>query len=534
MESNKRNIDEFFQEELGKTTEMPPASVWSTLEKRLDGQNPIPKKTAWWLIPLLAIVFIGGTIAAYFGTNKKTDASTISTINNRTNNQYPSASSTVLPNENITTQNQNTITPTLVSEKEKPANKSQKNNKKRAESNSQGNTTKQVAKGNTTQNQPRKEREQNAIAPKNKAQSTTNVAPKPSETKEMKKTSIVKKTTTSEEKIIANSKAKKDENKATKNTTGKPTKELTEEKRALTSNKKIIENQTKELKIIAKEIANNPTKDTATNNNKIDTALSLIPKIAKQHLLIFGAKAGYERGFENYTAGKFVGNIVAEWSLSNKVSFIFQPGIKFAKTNKQLTLKTENYYKITETEVDPYNRILDSFGNIIATDFAFSQSYDSILVMEQTKEEYIELELPLLIRYKINKQLSMLGGVNFSFGKTLGFSSSVNTIGKFLLRDTLLNQKDTVAPEPTSRFPHTGSTAFSNYKENTSTSINPFRVGYTLGIAYQIKERLTLDLIMQQNLSKLNAITDPNLRKLYTQPYFRISVGYTIFGLKQK
>ena len=49
MKDNKRNIDQFFQEELGGYTEVPPALVWENLDKRLDGKSSKKPKMFWWI-----------------------------------------------------------------------------------------------------------------------------------------------------------------------------------------------------------------------------------------------------------------------------------------------------------------------------------------------------------------------------------------------------------------------------------------------------------------------------------------------------
>lgn len=701
MESNKRNIDEFFQEELGGLTEMPPSSIWDTLEKRLDDNKPRSKKIAWWFLPLIAIVFIGATIAAYVAMNHNTTASNtapsisandftkINSTKPQSNTTIDHSSNTPLTEENESAKNEikspatdnkqsnrnkenniatnnnptknapdqsnesaalNESKPKTGSSLEKvlnnqdvaatPSNKERlkksldNNTQQKSKDNQLANTSNNAnnpatakeniapesAKSNSVKTKKESLQEEtsnaalaNKVVPnansqtasktskaKGSAKGALNSSPATTEkasnatassataTKEelnssaktikkrleantaaVKEASQSNSITTAKKPIASNSVIADNAVQASKNTTNtnnnttlaaqsdqKDRKDKASNQEAVVQKTlaKTSQNQpplSKEEKPQSKnQIQANPAEQKKTNQaEQEDTAeadeetsesgggVSAATKKPKQKRplnMLLGLKGGYERGFENYTASKYVGNLFAEVTFSRKVSFLFQPGIKFAQTNQEYTVGSNGYFKVNSNGVNQYNVRKDTIGKPIGYDYAYTQSYDSIIALQQAKRSYMEIELPFLFRFKLDQHFSILGGMNFTFGKILTFTNSLNTIAGLKLYDTILNFRDSIAPSAPAKFSHPGSTPFSSYKEDNAAAISPIRFGYIFGISYQIKERLMLDLLVQQNLSKLNSIQDDGIRKLYTQPYVRFSIGYNLFGVKKK
>lgn len=705
MERNKRNIDEFFQEELGGLTEMPPSSVWDTLEKRLDDNKPKSKKIAWWLLPLIAIVFIGGSIAAYVALNHNTassnaapsisanDFSTINSTKPQSNTTIDQSSNTPLTEENGSAKNEikspatdnkqsnrnkenniaknnnptkiatdqsnesaalNESKPKTGSSLEKVLNNQDvaaassnkerlkkslddKSNQQKSDNNpltsaskTEDNSTsvnenraQQSAKSNSVKTKKESLQEEtsnaalaNKVVPNANSQTTSktskakgsavqaakaDVLSSPATTEKASNATASSATATKEElnssaqtaqkRLEANAAKEESQSKA-KATAQKPSasnaviadKAVQDPKKTTNTNnnstplaaqadqkdrKDKASNQASAVqKPLAKTSQNQtaaPKEEKPQNKNQIqanttepqktnqaeqeDTAeedegtsesgggvaaATKKPKQKRPLNMLLGIKAGYERGLDNYTATKYVGNLFAEVTFSRKISFLFQPGIKLAQTNQDYTIGSTGYFKVNSNGVNRYNVRKDTLGKPIGYDYAYTQSYDSIIALQQAKRSYMEIELPFLFRFKFDQHFSVLGGMNFTFGKILDFTSNLKTIAGLNLYDTLLNSRDSIAPSAPTKFSHPGSTPFSSYKEDNAAAISPIRFGYIFGISYQIKERLMFDLLIQQNLSGLNSIKDEGIRKLYAQPYVRFSVGYNLFGVKKK
>jgi hypothetical protein len=259
-------------------------------------------------------------------------------------------------------------------------------------------------------------------------------------------------------------------------------------------------------------------------------------KIRKPLNMLIGVKAGYERGTNNFTASKYVGTIFGEVKFTNRLSFLLQPSIKIAQTNKAYTNTTGTYYQLgpDSTYATLYHATKDSITGTPVYDYAYKQSYDSMIASIQAQRRFIELELPFLFKYKLDNHFSVMLGINFTFGKLIALDNNLRTISGLTITDTLLNYKDSVAPAPSSKFSHSGSTPFSSYTATSSTTPSPIRFGYSLGLSYSFREKFLIDLLIQQNLSGYNNISDPELRKIFSQAYIRLSLGYTIFGTHKK
>lgn len=248
--------------------------------------------------------------------------------------------------------------------------------------------------------------------------------------------------------------------------------------------------------------------------------------------MAIGVKAGYEMGAASYTANKFVGTIFGEVYFSKKLSFIMQPGIKIAKTNKGILSFLNSYINADPTITTLYNIEKDSVDMHSRWDYAQSQKYDSIDVSLMTQRRFIEIEIPFLFKYKIDKNFSVMAGMNFTFGKTLDVTNILQTISGLSIRDTIFRYRaDSSIPAPSAKFSHAGTLPFSSYKgAGNNNAPSPVRFGYSLGLSYSFREKMIIDLLVQQNLSGLNNITDQEVRKIFSQPYVRLSLGYTLFG----
>lgn len=284
----------------------------------------------------------------------------------------------------------------------------------------------------------------------------------------------------------------------------------------------------------------NAKKESSESGGGGGAAVAPRDKTKRSLNMTIGVKAGFEQGFANYTSSRFVGSAFGEVNFSKKISFILQPGIKFGNTNKEYGSVLGSFIDAGATSSNEYNIKKDTTGKPTGfSDFAFQQNYDSIVASVLAERRFVEIEVPFLFRFKVDNSFSILAGMNFTFGKIISSTSSLNRMSGLNLKDTIFNYntKDSAKPVPSAPgiFSHTGTPAFSTYKDPGSSSpISPFRFGYSLGFSYTYKQRLMLDVMIQQNLSGLSNITDAEIKKIFSQPYVRLSLGCIIFGSKKQ
>ncbi len=736
MTDNKRNIDEFFQEEFGNATEMPPSSVWETLEKRLDQQRPDTKKKYWWVYLLVLSMFIGGSIAAYLSTNKientsETPATERLKNASNANNENLNSAETSTPNSNEENagnnfgqnESKNTSESKYLNETATKANTKNKsenaglsmpakntisgnpNNKKRnneglshhnlnsasgnsrskilsntdldkptenstsvntekrtgrnsgliksSQRNNTGNTRNQNnnrqassaantsvnnvdnSKGNSQTSTQKSKTGNNLRAPSNNSGTKDNNS---SENNSLNKKTIANSTKTNSPKTNTDKSdadklrksGKKTEPEKASSINPKSESENGLEKvlssgnisnksitkpTATTGNlkqnsapKKTLENKTETRGLsgvpddFEDDIKDEPSKivdiqDNEPESKENDASEALEPKASLENKIqksrasnplsgsplpanvlsendakgngdskkessesgggggataaprdktkrslnmTIGVKAGYEQGFANYTSSRFVGSAFGEVKFSKKISFILQPGIKFGNTNKEYGSVLSSFIDAGATTRNEYNIKTDTTGKPTGfSDFAFQQNYDSIVASVLAERRFVEIEVPFLFRFKVDNSFSLLAGMNFTFGKIISSTSSLNRLNGLNMKDTIFNYntKDSTKPVPSAPgiFSHTGTPAFSTYKDpGSSNPISPFRFGYSLGFSYTYKQRLMLDVMIQQNLSGLSNITDAEIKKIFSQPYVRLSLGCILFGSKKQ
>lgn len=255
-----------------------------------------------------------------------------------------------------------------------------------------------------------------------------------------------------------------------------------------------------------------------------------------------GAKIGYESGFNNYTAHKWVGALYLQYNVSRKASFVVQPAIKLAQTNRSSSSTSDqSYYNVTGTNVshafshtqfDSSSGRTDTFYN-----YTYKQNYDSIGVKKTVAKNYVEVEIPIIFKYEVAPSFSLMAGLTMNFGALPGTSETTTTYGSYVMQDTLSNIKNNTNYQinVNDSFAHNHTSApYSSYTSSSGTTSNPIRFGYILGMNYILKERFLFDVTVQQSFSKQTNIQNTDVRGLFTQPYVRVMVGYRFFKPKKK
>lgn len=256
-----------------------------------------------------------------------------------------------------------------------------------------------------------------------------------------------------------------------------------------------------------------------------------------------GVKLGYDRGFADITTSNFTGNLFLQWNISPKTSLVLQPGVRYHSINKTSISPQSSFHDITAQSLDSAHVYADTFGipnYFIQRNYIYRNTYDSIIVSyAMAPQKYVEVELPLLLQYKPTDNVSILGGIQLAFGQVIQIQSSMQRYQGNKI-DTLsfpngINDSTQMPdiPGPNGYFTY-NTPSISELDENKyKTPItNPARFGAMLGFSYEYRRRLLIDLLVRKNLSDLSFIPNEEVRRIYSQPYFRITVGYKLFQSK--
>jgi hypothetical protein len=252
----------------------------------------------------------------------------------------------------------------------------------------------------------------------------------------------------------------------------------------------------------------------------------------------FGAKLGYEAGFGSYNANKIVVTPYVQYSIARNISILLQPTVKYATINKTDIGDAQAYYRKGATRLDSNHIYIPSTDTFVVDSvirrYYHSGTYDSISVKSAiAQKKYWEIELPVLLQYKLSKQLSFFFGGSVNFSKVVQIKDELIETNGFAWRDSTIYP---AAPDPSPRpVVPTGESKvqyngkpFNEYTGNLylNATTNPVRVNLMFGVDYHVTDRLFFDLLLQQNVSNLNNIPNKSVRDIYKQSYIRVGIGY--------
>lgn len=246
----------------------------------------------------------------------------------------------------------------------------------------------------------------------------------------------------------------------------------------------------------------------------------------------YGIKAGYERGFATPTVNKAVVAPYLRMDLSRRFALSFQPALRYGALSTA-SLPAQSYYSNTSRSLDSFY-VYDTSGTVILQyKYVARQRYDSSSIGHTLSRRLLELELPLLLHYSFGNGLSVFGGLVMNFGKMIEVKENRKEFGQQLIvNDTLYSSVPYTQEQINAiQFAHSAKPLSSyNASDFANPANNPLRLGYMFGLSYQLKEKVSIDLSVQQMLSNGNYIPNRDVRTLYRQPYFRILLGYRLGG----
>jgi len=304
-------------------------------------------------------------------------------------------------------------------------------------------------------------------------------------------------------------------------------------KESITSSSLKQNAETTKPDVAAKESATANNIDSSTKNSPAGSGSNDIAKeTANAFSFQGGVKLSYEQGFGTYTTSKFIGAVYAQVALSDKFGILFQPAIKYTQLKNNIDYGSKSYYNNTGTQIAQ----IDTIAKDSLYKYHYYGSYDSIIVKtKNTTTSYIGFELPIMLKYKLSSSFSLLGGVNIDISNLFVLGDNTNTMHLRTAVDSsgILHGYEVNAYLNSVKYTHPGM-PYSSYVSSATTAQSTVRVGYMFGLDYSLADKFTLEFLLTQSLSGYNNVTDKNIKGLYSQPYFRLSIGYQFLNITRK
>ena len=290
------------------------------------------------------------------------------------------------------------------------------------------------------------------------------------------------------------------------------------------------------------EVANRKVDSTiaVATDSAVITAADSVKNDSATHKnrFVIGVKAGVETGVISGGANKSVVSPYLQYKISERLSLMVQPALKMAGLSTRNVGMAANYYAVNPGTgsyklTDSALLILVLTGDTLWNrNYEYTERYDSVVKTNKTGGSYMEIELPLLLQYKVTKRLSVYGGVNTVYGNKLGVTEHTYT-AKAVPKTGYVNtlaQFYAPAPTPTGTgITYTGS-PLSGYTgpQYPSETGGLFRFGYMFGLSYEVRKRWLADVLVQQCIAQQNLVAGYNVNRPLSVPYFRFTLGYRL------
>lgn len=505
MEKKKKHIDDLFRDKVGNYREVPPSDAWLDMDKKLDTLVPhVPSGNPFrWLghVGIVSIIAVMGVsvINKFIGKNKNSEL----VYNNQTINKVENTTESIIE-ENSITQTPEVLTQSndvVIEEvKEKTIHHPIFHDDVLAfgESYSE-NADKEYVEGVTEI-----KREDYNIQP------TTNLN---------YSNSISENRNYNVQENIGYHSALQ-QNKYGSETINNTQKEI-ENQSSTKENKETKEliNSTENVSVIAK--ISDKKQSPKSNFNRWE----------------FGAKAGYERGFDNSASKSVVFSPYVIYKLSEKVGIMSQPTAKFANAPVRNIDPPASYYNtsgdVSVAAVESYETSVVEGITVIRynnTKFRYAQSFDSIVKTNTTGGKYTLFELPVLLNYKVGKNIAVYGGINTAYSQLQTVTEKTNTYTGTKTVDVLVKSKETPVAPPANEVINYNGSPYSEYNGPVypSTNESNVRLGAMVGVNYEYNNRWLIDAMLQKTPAPSNVKNGYNVNAPLSAPSFRVSIGYKI------
>ena len=238
--------------------------------------------------------------------------------------------------------------------------------------------------------------------------------------------------------------------------------------------------------------------------------------------LSLGFMAGYENNYK-FSFDKIVIASRLQYKLSDRFSLAVMPSLKYGNATVSLPGQ-QSYISFSGTTIDSQvvTKAEKQFWQL-----TYKQHYDSIIVSHTASKTSWEVEFPLLLKYRVAGSLFVQGGPTFAIGRLISIAEQRQSVQQYEEANFTIEKKGVhSAPDTTKSFHHTVQ-PFTSHTVYESSAIDPLRVGYLVGFNYQYMH-WWVDLLLQQNVGGVGAISNPDIKSLYALPYTRFLLGYTL------
>jgi hypothetical protein len=247
-----------------------------------------------------------------------------------------------------------------------------------------------------------------------------------------------------------------------------------------------------------------------------------------------GVKAGFEKGMTTGSANRIVLAPYIARPVSKKLSVMVQPAIKLGQVRSTDVGSANPYHDIDHSkDMRRYDStlvfVLPNQDTIWRIDFFFSQTHDTIVRQQFVGGNQLSVELPILLKYQLTNKLSVYGGLNMSYGRAMGLKERT-TYQATIVRENNQMFAFTGVADPTMEEAMVYNTNALNSQPQPVKPGGQLNFGYMLGVSYDINKKWKVDAAMQQMKVSENMQQGVNLNQSAAAPYFRVTVGFKLFG----
>ncbi len=501
MKNYKKYIDDFFREKLGNYRETPPPEVWDDLETRLDGLLPDMQHFSYRWLRHFAIV----SLILLLGVSLVKKISGNSASENTPMNEKPIAKVQVgIPATGITADK------SLVKGEDGVSAENNMPDKKVNEKLEKSMAIDQQSKTNKHSNNNINSHNRITIANKQPSQNKFHAS------------------------VKLNNEPLQTENiyQGNSSKTG-PAEGTSESTQALGFNVNTSASQ--------KSVLPGTFKKEKPDNSKTKASEKVGDAHNKPALHKFeaGIKGGYERGFYDDAATKFVAAPYLQYNINHRFSIMVQPAIKSSTISTRKIGRPQSNYKSNNDSNatlsgNPVVSYIVEGGSttdtLYTTKYTYTQTHDSIVKSYTYGGSYLEFEFPILLKYNISQNVSVYGGVNINYSKLLGIKENIYTKQGIKISIDSTNTTSGAPNHLSINSVIIQSTQNSNNDGSlyATPSGGLIRVGYMLGFSYEYSDRWLFDALIQQTPVKPYMQGGYNTNTSVSSAYFRLSVGYKL------